>query len=174
MVEAISGIGGRIDTLRGEMVDQFAEVGKQIRFLSQQIGENRDGLTALRAELTAEIVRLGEALGATRVEFRQQMTEGHAAIRQEIAIAGGVQRTADKVREKMAATLAEGPREIRAEIASSSLEDTREPAGRDGRIARRSACRDSRYAGRLGAKSARCATRSGAKFRSRLKPSPNN
>ncbi len=120
VVEAVSGIGGRIDTLRGEMVEQFAEVGKQIRFLSQQIGENRDGLTALRAELTAEIVRLGEALGATRVEFRQQMAEGYTSIRQEIA--GGAQRTADKVREKMAVAAGEGPREIREEIARSSRE----------------------------------------------------
>jgi hypothetical protein len=123
VVEALSGIGGRIETLRGEMVEQFAEVGKQIRFLSQQIGENRDGLSALRAELTAEMVRLGEALGATRVEFRQQFTDTHSSIRQEIT--DGAQRAVSQMREQMAAGIGAARTEFPQEVAASA-QQTRE------------------------------------------------
>ncbi len=73
VVEAVSGYGGRLDALRQELFGQFAEVGSQIRFLSDQIAENRRGIAALRADLGAEMVRLGESLGRTRVEFREQL-----------------------------------------------------------------------------------------------------
>jgi hypothetical protein len=84
VIEAVTGLGGRIDSLRSEMFDQFAEVGKQIRFLSQQIGENREGLATLGADLTAEAVRLGEAITATRVEFRKQLADSQSALRSDI------------------------------------------------------------------------------------------
>jgi len=84
VVEAVSGFGGRLDSLREELFGQFAEVGSQIRFLSEQIAENRMGIAALRADLSAEMVRLGEALGKTRVEFREQMGAIDAAMRAEI------------------------------------------------------------------------------------------
>ncbi len=74
VVEAVSGFGGRLDALRQELFGQFAEVGGQIRFLSDQIAENRRGIAALRADLGAEMVRLGETLGRTRVEFREQLS----------------------------------------------------------------------------------------------------
>ncbi|HKV54751.1 MAG TPA: hypothetical protein VJN94_08915 [Candidatus Binataceae bacterium] len=74
VLEAVTGFGGRIDALREEMVGQFAEVGKQIRFLSDRIAENREGIAANRADLGAEMVRLGEMIGATRVELREQIT----------------------------------------------------------------------------------------------------
>jgi hypothetical protein len=73
VIEAVSGFGGRFDALRQELFGQFAEVGGQIRFLSDQIAENRRGIAALRADLGAEMVRLGETLGRTRVEFREQL-----------------------------------------------------------------------------------------------------
>ncbi|MGO9603098.1 MAG: hypothetical protein ACLQAT_06800 [Candidatus Binataceae bacterium] len=73
VIEAVSGFGGRLDGLRQELFGQFAEVGSQIRFLSDQIAENRRGITALRSDLGAEMIRLGETLGRTRVEFREQL-----------------------------------------------------------------------------------------------------
>ena len=118
VVEALSGVGGRIDLLRGEMVEQFVEVGKQIRFLSQQIGENRDSLSELRAELTAEMVRLGEALGAARVEFRQQLASTQDALRHEIV--DGAQKAVYEVREEIAAGIGSARKEIPEEVAASS------------------------------------------------------
>ena len=73
VVEAVSGFGGRLDTLRDEIFGQFAEVGGQIRFLSEQIAENRRGIVATHDDLGAEMVRLGEALGKARVEFRDEL-----------------------------------------------------------------------------------------------------
>jgi hypothetical protein len=84
VVEAVSGYGGRLDALRQELVGQFAEVGGQIRFLSDQIAENRRGISAMRADLGAEMVRLGETLGRTRVEFREQLGASETAVRREV------------------------------------------------------------------------------------------
>ena len=75
VIEAVSGFGGRLDSLRDEVFGQFAEVGGQIRFLSEQIAENRKGIATTHADLGAEIIRVGEALGAARVEFREQATQ---------------------------------------------------------------------------------------------------
>jgi hypothetical protein len=85
VVEAVSGFGGRLDTLRDEIFGQFAEVGGQIRFLSEQIAENRRGIAAARADLGAEMIRLGEALGKARVEFRDQMVAAEKGLRGEFA-----------------------------------------------------------------------------------------
>ena len=83
VVEAVSGFGGRLDTLRDEIFGQFAEVGGQIRFLSEQIAENRRGIVATRADLGAEIVRLGEALGKARIEFRDELLAAEKGLRGE-------------------------------------------------------------------------------------------
>lgn len=85
VVEAVSGFGGRLDTLRDEIFEQFAEVGGQIRFLSEQIAENRRGVAATRDDLGAEIVRLGEALGKARVEFRDELAAAEKGLRGEFA-----------------------------------------------------------------------------------------
>jgi len=85
VVEAVSGFGGRLDTLRDEIFGQFAEVGGQIRFLSEQIAENRRGIVGTRDDLGAEIVRLGEALGKARVEFRDQLVAAEKGLRGEVA-----------------------------------------------------------------------------------------
>ena len=74
VVEAVSGVAPRLDTLKREIFAQFAEVGGQIRFLSEQIAENRRGISAARGDLGAEIARIGEALGRTRVEFREEIS----------------------------------------------------------------------------------------------------
>jgi hypothetical protein len=84
VVEAVSGFGGRLDQIRQELIAQFAEVGSQVRFLSDQIAENRRGIGAMRADLGAEMVRLGETLGRTRVEFREQLSSTEAAVRGEV------------------------------------------------------------------------------------------
>ena len=73
VLEAVTGFGGRIEGLRSELTGQFTEVGRQIRFISDRLAENRDASTANRADLGAEMIRLGEMLGATRVEMREQL-----------------------------------------------------------------------------------------------------
>ena len=86
VVEAVSGFGGRLDTLRDEIFGQFAEVGGQIRFLSEQIAENRRGIVATRDDLGAEIVRIGEALGKARIEFRDELLAAQTGLRGEFAV----------------------------------------------------------------------------------------
>lgn len=85
VVEAVSGFGGRLDTLREEIFGQFAEVGGQIRFLSEQIAENRRGIVATRDDLGAEMIRLGEALGKARIEFRDELVAAEKGLRGEFS-----------------------------------------------------------------------------------------
>ena len=85
VVEAVSGFGGKVDKLKDEIFGQFAEVGSQIRFISDQIGENRSGVNSLRADFGAEMVRLNEFLGKTRVEFREQVATSEANLRGAIS-----------------------------------------------------------------------------------------
>jgi hypothetical protein len=85
VVEAVSGFGGRLDTLRDEIFGQFAEVGGQIRFLSEQIAENRRGIVGTRDDLGAEMIRLGEALGKARIEFRDELVTAEKGLRGEFA-----------------------------------------------------------------------------------------
>jgi len=85
VVEAVSGFGGKVDKLKDEIFGQFAEVGSQIRFISDQIGENRNGVNALRSDFGAEMVRLNEWLGKTRVEFRDQFASSEASLRGAIS-----------------------------------------------------------------------------------------
>jgi hypothetical protein len=85
VVEAVSGFGGRLDTLRDEIFGQFAEVGGQIRFLSEQIAENRRGIVTTHDDLGAEMIRLGEALGKARVEFRDELLAAQTGLRGEFA-----------------------------------------------------------------------------------------
>jgi hypothetical protein len=94
VVEAVSGFGGKVDKLKEEIFGQFAEVGSQIRFLSDQIGENRSGVNSLRADFGAEMVRLNETIGRTRVEFREQLAASEANLRGEISAQSAATRTA--------------------------------------------------------------------------------
>ncbi len=73
VVEVAEGFSGKLQALHEEVVSQLSEVGKQIRFLSDQIGDNRTRLMTVRSELATEMVRLNEALGATRVQIRQDI-----------------------------------------------------------------------------------------------------
>jgi hypothetical protein len=99
VLEAVSGFGGRLDALREDIFGQFAEVGRQIRFLSEQIADNRDGLSGVRSDLGAEIVRLGETLGATRVEFREQLSALRLTLQNEVGVRAAQAR--DQLSEEM-------------------------------------------------------------------------
>jgi hypothetical protein len=121
VVEAVSGFGGRLDTLRDEIFGQFAEVGGQIRFLSEQIAENRLGIGAARDDLGAEIVRLGEALGKARIEFRDELLGAEKGLRGEFAAravefreeaARAVASTSERAGKQAAASGGELGREI--------------------------------------------------------------
>ncbi len=103
VVEAVSGFGGRLDKLREDMLGQFAEVGNQIRFLSDQIAENRSGISTLRADLGAEMIRLGEMIGRTRVEFREQLSQSELNLKGEIAERAGAAMVAEAGEEAEAA-----------------------------------------------------------------------
>jgi hypothetical protein len=104
VVEAVSGFGGRLDTLRDEIFGQFAEVGGQIRFLSEQIAENRRSIVATHDDLGAEMIRLGEALGKARVEFREELVAVQTGLRSEFATRA--QEFREEFREEAARTVA--------------------------------------------------------------------
>lgn len=136
VLEAVSGFGGRLESLREEMRCQFDEVGKQIRFLAEQIAINRQGQANLKADLAAEIVRLGETLGKTRIEFREQRAEAEARVRKTIsvsttdsqvalarAIAAGqaaIREQAEVTRESLAHSLSSNAAKLRAGLSSSA------------------------------------------------------
>jgi hypothetical protein len=99
VIEAVTGFGGRLEALREDIFAQFAEVGRQIRFVSEQIAANRAAVAALRSDLGAEMVRLGETLGATRVEFRGQLSSEAEQVRRQIETYAV--ETLAKVREEL-------------------------------------------------------------------------
>lgn len=125
VIEAVSGFGGRLDILRDEIFGQFAEVGSQIRFLSEQLAENRRGIASARDDLGAEMIRVGEALGKARVEFRSELATAEKGLRGEFVA------RATQFREETARALlssgnqaadsgAETARTIKREIATSA------------------------------------------------------
>lgn len=138
VLEAVSGFGGRLDALREDIFGQFAEVGRQIRFLSEQIADNRDGMGGVRADLGAEIVRLGETLGATRVEFREQLGALQQTLQNEVGVRAAQAR--DQLGEEMGRRAEAVHIQLGQEI--DTLRDTlraemgkRQPAGsRQGRV----------------------------------------
>src|SRR5258708_31182738 len=136
VIEAVSGFGGRLDSLRDEVFGQFAEVGEQIRFLSEQIAENRRGIAATHDDLGAEIIRLGEARGAGRVEFRDELGAAQAGLRGEFVAravefreeaANAVSTTGDRVGKQTAVSrvelgheIVESAKSLKREIAASA------------------------------------------------------
>ncbi|MGC1677640.1 MAG: hypothetical protein WA740_08915 [Candidatus Binataceae bacterium] len=129
VIEAVSGYGGRLDALRQELFAQFAEVGSQIRFLSDQIGENRRGIATIRADLGAEMIRLGETLGRTRVEFREQIGAAERALQQEIGAraaesrehtTAATVRAADDTGAKLGEVTGAAAKKITAELAKTN------------------------------------------------------
>ncbi len=136
VIEAVSGFGGRLDSLRDEIFGQFAEVGGQIRFLSEQIAENRKGIVATHDDLGAEIIRLGEVLGKARVEFRDELGAAQAGLRGEFVTravefrdeaAQAVAATGDRVGKQTAVSrvelgheITESAKSLKREIAASA------------------------------------------------------
>ena len=116
VLEAVSGFGGRLDALREEMMGQFTEVGRQIRFISDRIAENRERVASARADLGAEMVRVGEALGATRVEFREQLASTRHELHREIE--AEAQRTRERFSEDLARTSSEWQSQVSREVAA--------------------------------------------------------
>jgi len=118
VVEAVSGFGGKVDKLKDEIFGQFAEVGSQIRFISDQIGENRNGVTALRSDFSAEMVRLNEWLGKTRVEFRDQFASSEANLRGAISshTNGAAVEAAPQLDSDVGRDVVESLRKLSAEI----------------------------------------------------------
>ena len=110
VLEAVTGFGGQIDALREEIVGQFSEVGRQVRFLSDRIAENREGVAITRADLGAEMVRIGENLGATRVEFREQLAATRVELQQQLAT------EAERGRQGLAEELGRAATEMRAQL----------------------------------------------------------
>jgi hypothetical protein len=135
VLEAVSGFGGRLDSMRGEMVGQFAEVGRQVRFISDRIAENREANALTRADLGAEMVRLGEMLGATRIELREQLGSIHAELTQtaEASVASVHERVAVEVTRGAVAANAQLKGEIAAagEALRKELTAARRDLGRD-------------------------------------------
>lgn len=94
VVEAVSGWGNRLDSFRDEMRGQINELGKQIRFISEQIALNRQGANSIKADLAAEIIRLGETLGQSRVDFREQLAGVESGLLREVTTRGDHTRVA--------------------------------------------------------------------------------
>jgi len=126
VLEAVTGFGGRLDKLQSEMVGQFAEVGRQVRFISDRIAENREANAATRSDLGAEMIRLGEMLGATRVELREQIGALHAELKQNADNAG--ERVRKAVAEQLAQGGSEGDSRLRDQLSTASDELRKELA----------------------------------------------
>jgi hypothetical protein len=136
VVEAVSGFGGRLDALRDEIFGQFAEVGGQIRFLSEQIAENRRNIIVTREDLGAEMIRVGEALGKARVEFREELSGATNDLRGQFSASAGTfrdeaARAAGSIgdraskpavvsREELGREIAETAKAVKREIAESA------------------------------------------------------
>ncbi len=116
VLEAVTGFGGRLDALREEIVGQFSEVGRQVRFISDRIAENREGVAITRADLGAEMVRIGENLGATRIEFREQLASTRHELQQQVA--AEAERGRQRLTEEMGRVTAEARAQLSREVAA--------------------------------------------------------
>jgi F0F1-type ATP synthase membrane subunit b/b' len=116
VLEAVTGFGGRLDALREEIVGQFSEVGRQVRFISDRIADNRESVAVTRADLGAEMVRIGENLGATRIEFREQLASARHDLQQQVATEG--ERGRQRLAEELGRTTAEARAQLSREVAA--------------------------------------------------------
>ncbi len=120
VLEAVTGFGGRLDKLQSEMVGQFAEVGRQVRFISDRIAENREANAATRSDLGAEMIRLGEMLGATRVELRDQLGTIRDELHENAATSSA--RIREAVAQEFASRSAEDDGQLRNRMLEASEE----------------------------------------------------
>lgn len=137
VVEVAGDFGGRLDQLRGEMVSQFAEVGRQVRFLADRIGDNQSGLESMRGEFALEMVRLNEALGAARIQLKQDLN-GIEELRRAVHELGAARPAADlsraleEARRKLSEDLDKRAVELRREIGVRLDQLTRALSGERG------------------------------------------
>jgi seryl-tRNA synthetase len=133
VVEVAEGFSGKLQSLHEEMVSQFSEVGKQIRFLSDQIGDNRSRLMTVRSDLATEMVRLNEALGATRVQIREDIA-GFADLKNAIGrvASAAVPAPAPALGDELVQRIDEAHRKLAAEMDSHAAELHREVSRRLG------------------------------------------
>jgi hypothetical protein len=130
VVEVAEGFSGKLQNLHEEMLSQFSEVGKQIRFLSDQIGDNRARLTAARSDLATEIVRLNEVLGAARVQIRQDLA-GFEELKGAIGrITAAPSAPPSALGEELAQRLDDAHRRLGAELDKRAAQLQREVAER--------------------------------------------
>ena len=115
VLEAVTGFGGRLDSLREELRGQFTEIGRQIRFLSEQIAINRSNAASVKQDLSAEIVRLGEELGKSRIETTDRLNAAENRLRSEIAAArAALESETAAIRERLDHEAAPGSGRLRA------------------------------------------------------------
>jgi len=142
VVEVAAGFGGRLDQLREEMVSQFAEVGRQVRFLADRIADNQTGLESMRGELALEMVRLNEALGAARIQLKQDLN-GIEELRRAVQDLGSARPAAELsrgmevVRRRLSEDLDKRAAELRREIGARLDHLTRAVSGERGGSAER-------------------------------------
>jgi hypothetical protein len=146
VLEAVTGFGGRLESLREELRGQFTEIGRQIRFLSEQIAINRASLAGVKQDLTAEIVRLGEELGKTRVAFAERAAAFEARLQEE----AGAAREATEgeglaTRERLTGELAASTAKIRAGVNESATAATRKLEAELKRTSRMLAALDKKF-----------------------------
>ena len=135
VLEAVTGFGGRLEALREEIVGQFSEVGRQVRFISDRIAENRETIAITRADLGAEMVRIGENLGATRIETREQLASTRHELQQQIAAEAerGHKQLSDELSRATAAARAHLSSEVAAvgDLLRKELTAARAEIGRE-------------------------------------------
>ena len=134
VLEAVTGFGGQIDGLRKEVTGQFTEVGRQVRFISDRIAENRETGQANRVELGAEMVRLGEMIGATRVEFREQLGSIRHELNQKSEAAAA--RLRESIAQELLRNSAELNTQLKGEIAAAGEALRKELSAARGTIGR--------------------------------------
>ena len=138
VLEAVTGFGLKLEGLRDEVQTQLAEVGRQIRFLSDQIAENHRHVLSFGEGIGAEVVRLAEALGKSRVEARAYAEASQRLIHEEVGQANEATRAALSAEVAgISRQLAERGAEVRPEITAPGprrgRETLRAAAGRRGR-----------------------------------------
>ena len=138
VLEAVTGFGLKLEGLRDEVQTQLAEVGRQIRFLSDQIAENRRHVLSFGEGIGAEVVRLAEALGKSRVEAREYAEASQRLIREEVGRAHDATRAAlnseiTEIISRIEARRAETRPQITETARAGGRENWRTGASRQGR-----------------------------------------
>lgn len=62
LAESIARFDGHLQALRDEFNAEFSEVGRQVQFLSEQIGQNRSAISQIRADLSSQGVAVSHAV----------------------------------------------------------------------------------------------------------------